>query len=399
MIKPTGTRPRSRLSWKPAFSPPAADSPPGIYGQREFAQLVQYERQRADRLDAPLSLVLFRIHPSPSGSSDTSNRSASLTAVLTGRVRATDAIGRFDGERIAVLLPSTDLHGAEIFAEAVSAKLAAARIPFCGPAEVMSHPALKLPPEAAPSQPEHNDGCAEGVVHTDSLEQVALRPIPRWKRALDLFGAGSGLLLLSPLFALVALYIKIVSPGPVFFSQPRVGRGGREFPFIKFRSMHVNTDESMHNRHAAEFIRANGSMQKLDEADPRIYFGGRLLRVSCIDELPQLWNVLRGEMSLVGPRPCIPYEASEYQRWHRHRFSMLPGMSGLWQVSGKNKLTFAEMIRLDIRYEKKMSLGLDLLIILRTIPAIVVMLGESAGRRLSRLRARPPAREEPPDES
>ena len=393
MIKPTGARPRSRLAWKPTFSPPAGRSAPGIYAEREFAQLIQYEKQRADRLDTPLSLVLFRPHPSTPVPPDSSNQRAALTAVLAGRVRATDAIGTFDAERIAVLLPSTDLRGAETFAEAISAQLDAAGASFCGPVEVMTHPALQPPPAVA--VPGHGDGCADGVVHADTLEQVVVRPIPRWKRALDIFGATAGLVVLSPLFALVALYIKLVSPGPAFFTQPRVGRGGREFPFIKFRSMHVNTDESPHNHHAARFIRDNGSMQKLDEADPRIYFGGRLLRASCIDELPQLWNVLRGEMSLVGPRPCIPYEAAEYQRWHRHRFSMLPGMSGLWQVSGKNKLTFAEMIRLDIRYEKKMSLGLDLLIILRTLPAIGVMLAEGVGRRLQRLRARPPATEEP----
>jgi lipopolysaccharide/colanic/teichoic acid biosynthesis glycosyltransferase len=135
-------------------------------------------------------------------------------------------------------------------------------------------------------------------------------------------------------------------------------------------------------------------MEKLDEYDPRIIPGGRILRKLAIDELPQIFNVLRGEMSLVGPRPCIPYEADEYERWHTHRFTILPGLTGLWQVSGKNKLTFAEMIRLDIAYERSMSLWIDLWIIIRTIPTVIGLGLEGAGNRLARIRLRAqPARE------
>jgi lipopolysaccharide/colanic/teichoic acid biosynthesis glycosyltransferase len=130
-------------------------------------------------------------------------------------------------------------------------------------------------------------------------------------------------------------------------------------------------------------------MEKLDEYDPRIIPGGRILRKLAIDELPQIFNVLRGEMSLVGPRPCIPYEADEYERWHTHRFTILPGLTGLWQVSGKNKLTFAEMIRLDIAYERNMSLWIDLWIIVRTIPTVIGLGLEGAGNRLARLGIRP----------
>lgn len=125
-------------------------------------------------------------------------------------------------------------------------------------------------------------------------------------------------------------------------------------------------------------------MEKLDDKkDPRIIFGGKVIRKSCIDELPQLWNVLKGDMSLVGPRPCIPYEAEEYLRWHTHRFDIVPGLTGLWQVSGKNKLSFRKMISLDINYSKNLSLLLDLKIILMTIPAIIIMVLEAAFKKIN----------------
>ncbi len=385
------TQPRSRSEWKPTFAALGRDTSVELYNAELFARILQYERLRADRLNSPISLVSVRII-SASGSEEFSE----ALKVLSARVRSTDMIGRLDDVRIAVLLPSTDLRGAVEFAESVMAVLPA----VCGPVEVSTHPDAPEPTELnrlngsdpsgsrLPAEQEAH-GCVERVIRGESFENTFVRPTPNWKRTLDLVGSGGGLLFSAPIFAVIAVYIKLVSPGPVFYTQARVGQGAREFRFIKFRTMHVNNDESYHTQHAAQFIRSNGTMEKLDEHDPRIYFGGRLLRLLCIDELPQLYNVLRGEMSLVGPRPCIPYEAAEYQRWHRHRFSILPGLTGLWQVSGKNKLSFAEMIRLDIQYEKTMSLGVDLTIILRTIPTIVGLLLEAVGRRLS-VRKRPP---------
>jgi lipopolysaccharide/colanic/teichoic acid biosynthesis glycosyltransferase len=201
---------------------------------------------------------------------------------------------------------------------------------------------------------------------------------------MDIAGALFGLVALSPLLVLVGLYIKIVSPGPILFTQKRVGMGRKEFTFFKFRTMRANNDESYHAAHARDFIHEDRTMDKLDQDDPRIIPGGRILRRTCIDELPQLLNVLRGEMSLVGPRPCIPYEAEEYLRWHTGRFSILPGLSGLWQVSGKNNLTFQQMIRLDISYEKSMSLGLDLWIVIMTFPTIASLIVEAIRRRRRR---------------
>ena len=202
-------------------------------------------------------------------------------------------------------------------------------------------------------------------------EMGAERGLPLWKRLLDL----ALILALAPgwvlLGSLMAVLIKVGSPGPIFFKQRRVGFKGREFVCYKFRTMRVDADSDTHRRHTQELIRSQTPMTKLDaKRDPRLIPCGSLLRVTGLDELPQLINVIRGEMSLVGPRPCISYECEAYEPWHWQRFDAVPGLTGLWQVSGKNRTTFDEMVRLDIDYARRRSLWLDLGIILRTIPAL-----------------------------
>jgi exopolysaccharide production protein ExoY len=177
-----------------------------------------------------------------------------------------------------------------------------------------------------------------------------------------------GLLILG---AGVALVVLCGSRGPVFFRQRRVGYKGREFGCFKFRTMQVDAETRLHREHFRQLICTEAPMTKLDvRSDPRLVPLGALLRATGLDELPQLINVVRGEMSLVGPRPCIPYEYELYEPWQRRRFDAVPGLTGLWQVSGKNRTTFNEMIRLDIEYSERMSLWLDLKIILRTLPAL-----------------------------
>jgi lipopolysaccharide/colanic/teichoic acid biosynthesis glycosyltransferase len=169
----------------------------------------------------------------------------------------------------------------------------------------------------------------------------------------------------------VALVVICGSRGPVFFRQRRVGYKGREFGCYKFRTMHVNAETASHRDHFCQLMESEVPMTKLDARnDPRLIPLGALLRATGLDELPQLINVVRGEMSLVGPRPCIAYEYERYQPWQRRRFDAVPGLTGLWQVSGKNQTTFNEMIRLDIEYSERASLWLDLQIILRTLPAL-----------------------------
>ena len=200
----------------------------------------------------------------------------------------------------------------------------------------------------------------------------------RWKRILDVLLILLALPLLVPLALLVALLIRSGSRGPVLFRQERVGFRGRRFMCLKFRTMFVDTDSTTHQGHLLQLMNSNTPMQKMDsEGDPRIIPFGVWLRASGLDELPQLINVLRGEMSLVGPRPCLPYEYDQYLPWQKERFQTVPGLTGLWQVSGKNKTSFVEMIQLDIRYAKNKTLWWDLKIILLTVPTLIVQMLES----------------------
>lgn len=206
---------------------------------------------------------------------------------------------------------------------------------------------------------------------------------PLTKRLLDVLIAGTLLVLLAPLFALIALAIRLDSRGPILFRQQRV-RGDwdpsmgppekRLFTFLKFRSMLANADSRVHQQYVTDYINGNGtkhgSAYKLRN-DRRITRVGRILRRTSLDELPQLINVLRGDMTLVGPRPSLPYEVSQYQERHRGRLAVTPGLTGLWQVSGRNRVTFEEMVRLDLEYVRRRSLLFDLWILLRTLPAIL----------------------------
>jgi exopolysaccharide biosynthesis polyprenyl glycosylphosphotransferase len=187
------------------------------------------------------------------------------------------------------------------------------------------------------------------------------------KRALDVTVAGVGLTLFAPLWGLIALAIRLDSPGPVLFSQERVGRGETHFHVLKFRSMDQDADRIVHK--LLNQNEATGPLFKIKN-DPRLTRVGRLLRRWSVDELPQLLNVLRGEMSLVGPRPPLPREVEQYEPWHRRRLEVAPGLTGLWQVSGRSELGFDEMVMLDLYYIENWSLGLDLRIMLRTIPAV-----------------------------
>jgi lipopolysaccharide/colanic/teichoic acid biosynthesis glycosyltransferase len=208
------------------------------------------------------------------------------------------------------------------------------------------------------------------------MERLLCKRPMVWKRVMDITGALFGLILLFPLFIFIALFVKTVSPGPAFFKQNRVGQGGKIFECLKFRTMKPNADVAKHKSYLATLINEDkpGSekrtvMTKLHD-DPQIIPFGNVLRESGLDELPQLINVLRGEMSLVGPRPSIPYEVQEYKLWFKDRFDVQPGITGLWQVSGKNRLTFNEMIRLDIQYARNVSLVMDLKIIVLTPYAV-----------------------------
>jgi exopolysaccharide biosynthesis polyprenyl glycosylphosphotransferase len=200
---------------------------------------------------------------------------------------------------------------------------------------------------------------------------IAFEPVARvsWvKRALDIVLVGGGLLAISPILFAIALAIKIDSRGSVFFRQTRVGKNGRHFSMLKFRSMCVGADKKL--AELRDQNEASGPLFKI-KADPRITRVGRVLRRYSLDELPQLFNVLRGDMSLVGPRPPLPAEVAEYEDWQLGRLRAVPGLTGLWQVSGRSEVPFHDMVRLDLHYIRNWSLALDVEILMRTVPAVL----------------------------
>lgn len=211
----------------------------------------------------------------------------------------------------------------------------------------------------------------------------AAPPLPLWKRTIDLACCLVALPALVAGTMLIGAVIKLTSPGPIFFRQERVGYKGRRFQCFKFRTMVAGADISAHQAYLAQLMASATPMVKLDaKKDKRLIPGGWIIRASGIDELPQVINILRGEMSVVGPRPCLQYEYDKYEEWQRERFSAVPGLTGLWQVSGKNRTTFDEMIKLDIRYARSKSTWLDLQIILRTVPALLTQIQDTrAGRK------------------
>ena len=227
-----------------------------------------------------------------------------------------------------------------------------------------------------------HDDDPNAALYPDMVSRDRSRQIQvRLKRMIDIAGSGIGLLLCSPLWLMIALAIKVSSKGPVLFKQQRVGQHGRCFTFLKFRSMYLNNDPCVHQEYVRSLITgqidgtkssSEGSVYKLTN-DRRITRVGSLLRRTSLDELPQLLNVLRGDMSLVGPRPPIPYEVAVYQTWHLRRvLEVKPGITGLWQVNGRSRVKFDDMVRLDLRYARSWSPLLDIKILLLTPRAVLM---------------------------
>ena len=221
----------------------------------------------------------------------------------------------------------------------------------------------------------------------DGVREVEHKCSYRGKRTLDLILGVAILIIAAPLMLVIAAAIKLTSRGPVLYKQTRVGRNERPFVFYKFRTMYEGVDHEVHRRYAESFIRnelaeqagdseRNGAIFKL-AGDERITSVGHFLRRSSLDELAQIFNVLKGDMSLVGPRPALPYELPAYQEWHKQRLAAIPGMTGLWQVRGRCRVPFDEMVRMDLEYVATQSLWLDLKILLLTAPAVIS--GEGAG--------------------
>ncbi len=385
---------------------------PGIYTIGQFAAALERERARADRNGHQIAVALI---PACAAGGE---RTSHLLEVLRDRLRVTDEAGWYDETQVGVLMPYTSCRGAwHMLADLSRLMPSEFSLSDC---RVYLYPCERPPGGNGQRRPESicSTGCLEPLAQSPAAPPVAAEcpgmsvahasavgagPTPEpvcvypledrpgadpsaWQRGLDIVCSGLGLIVLAPVFLLTALLIRLVSSGPVFFKQERIGRGGKPFVLWKFRTMVANADSSVHRRHVAEQIRGGADrrraarpMTKLDH-DPRVIPCGGILRGTCIDELPQLINVLRGEMSLVGPRPPIPYEVSEYLRWQKRRLDAVPGLTGLWQVSGKNRLTFDEMVRLDIRYSRRKSFWMNIKIILRTPGVILREIAATWGR-------------------
>ena len=234
---------------------------------------------------------------------------------------------------------------------------------------------------AARPRPSFGGRTASLVALPDVALRVRSRPAyTALKRIIDAIGAVALLLMLLPVFFVVSLAVVVDSGWPIFYRAERVGQGARTFTVLKFRSMRADADTSIHREYLRRLLSgqagaANG-LYKVPQ-DPRITRVGAFLRKTSLDELPQLVNVLKGEMSLVGPRPEVPYALADYEDWMYRRFEVRPGITGLWQVSGRGQLSVREMLRLDVAYAERCGLGLDLAILLRTVPA--VLRGTGAG--------------------
>jgi lipopolysaccharide/colanic/teichoic acid biosynthesis glycosyltransferase len=241
---------------------------------------------------------------------------------------------------------------------------------------------LEAPPRLADEELQPFDlmpyllqGASDAAHAMDSVQEVQsliLRRLPWWKRGIDIAGAGSGLLLLAPVMGLAAIAIKLTSRGPVIFKQRRAGLGGRPFWIYKFRTM--VTDAEAQKAGLRAFSKQDGPAFKLDR-DPRITRAGRILRETSLDELPQLWNVLKGEMSLVGPRPLPMDESAGCDQWQRNRLDVTPGLTCIWQVKGRSRVTFCEWMRMDVNYIRRRTFWHDLKILMGTIPAVLLRRG------------------------
>jgi len=314
-----------------------------------------------------------------------------LIEALVKQSRKIDIKGWFDLKRVGILMPDTRNSGALESKEKIYRQI---RQHFPGAEKVDLREFIRVSTFGdgssdgngfAVDRDNGEGGCSsqdDKGVYTDIISGNSSFYLKRLtKRVLDIVGSILGIVITSPLMLIIAVLIKLTSPGPVLFRQERVGFLGRRFTFVKFRSMVTNADQTIHESYITNLI--NGQNGKINHGttaqplykmnyDPRVTPLGRILRKTSLDEIPQLFNILKGEMSLVGPRPPIPYEVEKYKLWHCGRvFEIKPGLTGLWQVSGRSRTSFDDMVRLDLRYVDNWSLWLDIKIIFKTFRAVL----------------------------
>jgi lipopolysaccharide/colanic/teichoic acid biosynthesis glycosyltransferase len=345
---------------------PRAPHGRGIVSPEQLRFLLERERARADRRNDVFSLLLFSLRDVDRADPA---RFDPLIQILKRRLRLTDDVGWLDRDRIGVLLPDTPPAGAwKVADDVIAAYPTELSPPMC---EVYAYPDDSLELEQlAPTTPEWEDE-VDRPVHR--MQALFVQPLPRWKRLLDLAGASLGLVMLSPVFLAAAAAVKLSSPGPIVFRQLRAGLGNRPFGMYKFRTMHVGAD--LRKAELAQQNEQDGPAFKIRN-DPRVTRIGRWLRRTSIDELPQLWNVLKGEMTLVGPRPLPCDEADACKTWQKNRVNVTPGLTCIWQVEGRSSVSFDEWMRMDLRYIRARGFFQDLTLLARTASA--VLLGRGA---------------------
>lgn len=380
------TQPRSeeyREKWESAShaSLDSVSSSPNqvLLAEDAFVSMLYLERRRAERAKKRFVLILLDVKPVITDS-QRQRAVVKLAKALTNSTRETDIIGWYlEDDLLGIIGTEIGRSSPEIVQMRMLDKLRRAFRESLGPEKTgqVSVTFHFFPQEGDEGGTSHSDDI---VLYPDLSRQDGVAKIAQGvKRTMDIVGSAAALLLLSPLYAAIAAAIKLTSKGSVLFRQERLGQYGRPFTFLKFRSMRTDCDPRIHQEYINQFIMGriegsadDGSPVFKIQKDPRVTAVGRFLRKTSLDELPQFWNVLRGEMSLVGPRPPIAYEYRAYDVWHRRRvLEIRPGITGLWQVEGRSRTRFDDMVRLDLRYGRKWSIWLDLKILLQTPAAVL----------------------------
>ena len=355
-----------------------------VLNELAFKRMIALERRRTERSKEAFLLILFEMSHLHQESKHPERILDRVASALLSAIRDTDMIGWYK-DRTTLGVVCTGLVAKEntkdgivsIILNRVTATLQRALMSDQFNKVTISFHLFPDEWDRGDSGSPHNR-----VFYPDLTRPEKGRQFPLIvKRVIDIVGSALTLILCTPLLLLIALAIKVPSKGPVLFRQERVGRYGHYFTFLKFRSMFVDNDESIHKEFVTKFIANEAQPQPLNgnserpyklAADKRITRVGKLLRNTSMDELPQLFNVLKGEMSLVGPRPPLPYEVAVYETWHRRRLlEAKPGITGLWQVTGRSRIKFDEMVRLDLRYSATWTPWLDLWILLQTPIAVI----------------------------
>ena len=369
--------PKQRVS--PAFSALSRPStvefpqPAQMLSKHHFLRQLRHEKRRTERSKAPLSLVLFNVDPE---SRDGKNQARALADALNSSKRETDVLGYVAEDCLGFLLPDTNEDGAHAFTRNVRTRYGHLNFTTV---------IATYPDQVFESLAEGTHGHVDNAPLFLDHEHTQGRMGRILKRALDIVGSAALILALSPIMIVTALAVRLTSPGPAIFKQQRLGRFGVPFEIYKFRSMSNKNDDKAHREYVAKLIAgqtaeinngdANNPVYKMVR-DPRITRVGHFIRKTSIDELPQLFNVLLGDMSLVGPRPPLRYEAEKYQVWHLRRIlEVRPGITGLWQVVGRSTTNFDEMVRLDLKYIREWSIWMDIKILLGTVRVVIMRSG------------------------